>query len=1585
MVDSPLTGILVDQAEWQKADFNSGDSQWERGNNLQSNMSKVPQSSAQHLDVMASGRNTCQLITSLLQPPCYQARATAAHGDTSDDKHCLPSTKCGVMFSFVVSGLPHLMSSPRKAGTCHTPARFHFDFSRSVFSSASRKDCRCTRAPSCQAQAALPMQQLDAVSSCLRISWVDACEHDVAPLGSSLGCCPLQRHGRLASGGVHLFGTVLFCMPAHVCVPRSCRLRVQCQWLADPVELAGCRAVSPITSQPLPALLVQSNTAEASFYQRQPSSVKLVKSQRHVVSAVLNFGCFGPSPNRAKPLQGAIISHDVGCSWTLALSRSSDCCGPCRSSEIGGPSQRNFSCQPDQRSLMSLSLTSVLPTWSVGIAHLSFKRGAQSVSHRVSRRPVPALSPAGSSGQSRFQRAHQRKIADAPASNATLAMVTSASWGFLHIARVPSGLSLLSFVGIQQLHTLDLAKYPTAPYAHGQSCHFQSISPRKALFASSFQSFYPRKSLFASSVGLGRRQCLDHPVCRAEAELPEVAVQLTMHLPSPDLCICRGVTPMTRKQFQNSTAAILNVRVMLMQRSARGEKLCIQPPAPMIPLVPALSIGVFGSQPMGQHHLLSSPSRAAYDPSVKSCSSGVSPLFSLQRAAARVLDTIDKAPSTDCALTGHLPARPVKMIFGRVGRFQESCPDMLLHPGSRRRLKGRAEIREAAAGNLGLALFFGCIAAADRERKKRLALHNMARASCSKPPPHCRPVTGGVQRVKGSAGPGTSQGLDLWARIFRIACSSGVRVQSRLQLGPVPLGSSMNVAPCVLSRPLLARPQRWRVSTASLPHSTCSNSGSSKTSIQSGSMSSTPQNSRTALPSKLEPVRQAIARASSVWWLSSSMMLTLRACTSEHHRALSRHAQQKMPHAFACPTSVPEGVGNACTKSCSHRVSLFFSLQRSTAMVLDTTDLTEAIRLLSGSQLTFGYWKAGDGGMIAQLPGPKVQGAWTRQAGHAHNKQLAWLAPLKLTAQTLAHLQAARNLMGTLLLGAGVTSHRRMRQPVSDKDNNPARFLVDSATCLMTARSEVEHDAAPIGCSQSLSAFGRLSCASAQKRAFAEWTRFSFAQFARCRAVEEGLVAPVSSQFAVISSGPGASCMLEGQASKVHPPAPLSCCTVPTFKSQSWHLDQEDWNINHNIDNNIKNDKLEEKGKATTGTQIVAGICGLQTICLPQVSQSIVVHPGQKLAHAFASTSLELISFPEEPPCSPIESRAACHRCHPQPLLTSLFAFPHCCGQASSSPPLHRSPCSSQGSRPETISPPTVSRRTEACKRSRARASPGFFPLFRADLPLPSGGQAVLSTGKRAGVPACREARCSSKKPGFRVKSTSVLALSTARQVNSSELLQMSETSFDEPLVAARTLLPAKDHLGQVHHLLALTATNLGHSAATWLPPVQVVPCRWCLVLFLPPVQVVPCGTQLHSQLAADLQLVPSQVMPLSHGGPLRCARQLRSRSLAVETRPLRPLGEGLPSFMPSQFGAQRLAAPQSAGQRCLLLSLKCEAARFPTATTTICREDLLMEELDCPLIDISGLAAAAFDSDAEPGLKLEVVSSRRDFEASSK
>ncbi|CAE8609006.1 unnamed protein product [Polarella glacialis] len=283
------------------------------------------------------------------------------------------------------------------------------------------------------------------------------------------------------------------------------------------------------------------------------------------------------------------------------------------------------------------------------------------------------------------------------------------------------------------------------------------------------------------------------------------------------------------------------------------------------------------------------------------------------------------------------------------------------------------------------------------------------------------------------------------------------------------------------------------------------------------------------------------------------------------------------------------------------------------------------------------------------------------------------------------------------------------------------------------------------------------------------------------------------------------------------------------------------------------------------------------------------------------------------------------------------------------------------------------SRRTEACKRS-------FFPLFGADLPLPSGGQAVLSTGKRAGVPACREAQCSSKKPGFRVKSTSVLALSTARQVNSSELLQMSETSFDEPLVAARTLLPAKDHLGQVHHQLALIATNLGHSAATWLPPVQVVPCRWCLVLFLPPEQVVPCGTQLHSQLATDLQLVPSQVMPLAHGGPLRCARQLRSRSLAVETRQLRPLGEGLPSFMPSQFGF--LVLLKSAGQRCLLLSLKCEAARFPTATTTICREDLLTEELDCPLIGISGLAAAAVDSDAEPGLKLEVVSSRRDLEA---
>ncbi|CAE8631687.1 unnamed protein product [Polarella glacialis] len=870
----------------------------------------------------------------------------------------------------------------------------------------------------------------------------------------------------------------------------------------------------------------------------------------------------------------------------------------------------------------------------------------------------------------------------------------------------------------------------------------------------------------------------------------------------------------------------------------------------------------------------------------------------------------------------------------------------------------------------------------------------------------------------------------------------------------------MAVAPCVLSQPLLAHSQPWRVSTASLPHSTCSNSGSSKTSIQSGSVLQTPQNSRTALPSKLEPVRRAIARSSSVWWLSSSMTSALRDCTSEHHRALSRHAQQEMLHA-------EDAAEDVNTTPRSYRGSPLFSLQRSTAMVIETTDLTEGIRLLSGSKLTFGYWKAGDGGMIARLPGQPQQqeqqqeqqkqqrrrrvpgcgellkqgvitlnltylnqaqgarcldqagcnnttnssleftgrrgggeGAWEccrlcrapavlcyNQAGHAHNKQLAWLAPLKLTAQTLAHLQAARTLMGSLLLGAGVTSHRRMRQPVSDKDNNPVRFLVDSATCLITARSEVEHDAAPIGCSQSLSAFGRLSCASAQKRAFAEWTRPSFAQFARCRAVEEGLVASVSSQFAVISSGPGASCMLEGQASKVHPPAPLSCCTVPTFKSQSWHLDQEDWNISHNIDNNINNDKLEEKGKVTTGTQIVAGICGFQTICLLQVSQSIVVHPGQKLAHAFASTSLELISFPEEPPCSPIESRAACHRCHPQPLLTSLFAFPRCCGQASSRPPLHRSPCSSQGSRPEsTISPPTVSRRTEACKRSRARASPGFFPLFGADLPVPFGGQAVLSTGKRAGVPACREARCSSKKPGFRAKSTSVLALSTARQVNSCELLQMSETSFDEPLVAARTLLPARDHLGQVHHQLALTATNLGHSAATWLPPVQVVPCRWCLVLFLPPVQVVPCGTQLHSQLAADLQLVPSQVFPLAHGGPLRCARQLRSRSLAVETRPLRPLGEGLPSFMPSQFGAQRLAASQSAGQRCLLLSLKCQAARFPTATTTtICREDLLMEELDCPLIGISGLAAAAVDSDAEPGLKLEVVSSRIDFEASSK
>ncbi|CAE8615050.1 unnamed protein product [Polarella glacialis] len=455
--------------------------------------------------------------------------------------------------------------------------------------------------------------------------------------------------------------------------------------------------------------------------------------------------------------------------------------------------------------------------------------------------------------------------------------------------------------------------------------------------------------------------------------------------------------------------------------------------------------------------------------------------------------------------------------------------------------------------------------------------------------------------------------------------------------------------------------------------------------------------------------------------------------------------------------------------------------------------------------------------------------------------------------------------------------------------------------------------------------------------------------------------------------------MLEGQASKVHPPAPLSWYTVPTFKSQSWHLDQEDWNIDHNIDNNINNDKLEKKRKATTattGTQIVAGIGGFQTICLPQVSQRIVVHPGQKLAHAFASTSLELISFPEEPPCSAIEIRAACHRCQQQPLLTSLFAFPRCCGQASSSPPLHQSPCSSQGSRPEsTISLPTVSRRTEACKRSRARASPGFFPLFGAELPVPFGGQAVFSTGNRAGVPACREAQCSSKKPGFRLKSTSVLALSTARQVNSSELLKMSEASFDEPLVAARAILPAKDHLGQVHHQLALTPASLGHSAATWLPPVQVVPCRWCLVVFLPPVQVVPCGTQLHLQLATDLQLVPSQVMPLAHGGPLRCARQL----------PLRPLGEGLPSFMPSQFGAQRLAASQSAGQRCILLSLKCEAASFLTATTIISREDLPTEELDCPLMGISGLAAAAVDSDAEPCLKLGVVSSRRDLEESSK
>ncbi|CAE8716110.1 unnamed protein product [Polarella glacialis] len=586
--------------------------------------------------------------------------------------------------------------------------------------------------------------------------------------------------------------------------------------------------------------------------------------------------------------------------------------------------------------------------------------------------------------------------------------------------------------------------------------------------------------------------------------------------------------------------------------------------------------------------------------------------------------------------------------------------------------------------------------------------------------------------------------------------------QSRLQLGPVPQGSSMAVAPCVLSQPLLAHSQPWRVSTASLPHSTCSNSGSSKISIQSGSVLQTPQNSRTALPSKLEPVRRAIARSSSVWWLSSSVTSALRDCTSEHHRALSRHAQQEMMHAEDAAEDAAEDVN---TTPRSYRGSPLFSLQRSTAMVLETTDLTEGIRLLSGSKVTFGYWKEEE-----------------KERGNAADC-------------------AARNLMGTLLLGAGVTSHRRMRQPVSDKDNNPARFLVDSATCLMTARSEVEHDAAPIGCSQSLSAFGRLSCASAQKRAFAEWTRFSFAQFARCRAVEEGLVAPVSSQFAVISSWPGASCMLEGQASKVHPPAPLSCCTVPTFKFQSWHLDQEDWNINHNIDNNINNDKLQEKGKATTGTQIVAGIGGFQTICLPQVSQSIVVHPGQKLAHLFASTSLELISFPEEPPCSPIE------------------------------------PAKGVALVPRQVS--------------------------------------FLSLG---------------------------LSYPCPLEVNSSELLQMSETSFDEPLV---------------------------------------VPCRWCLVLFLPPVQVVPCGTQLHS-LATDLQLVPSQVMPLAHGGPLRCARQLRSRSLAVETRPLRPLGEGLPSFMPSQFGAQRLAASQSA-------------------------------ELDCPLIGISGLAAAAVDSDAEPGLKLEV------------
>ncbi|CAE8600513.1 unnamed protein product, partial [Polarella glacialis] len=359
----------------------------------------------------------------------------------------------------------------------------------------------------------------------------------------------------------------------------------------------------------------------------------------------------------------------------------------------------------------------------------------------------------------------------------------------------------------------------------------------------------------------------------------QVAVQLTMHLPSPDLCICRAVTPMTRKQFQNSTAAISNVRVMLMQRSARGEKLCIQPPAPIIPLVPALSIGVFGSQPMGQqltttttsttqnrqrscflgpqlfvggggckdmsrtlqqfdarrvarlsicgtslcrksgcgkslqlfllrslmnqrltsdvdhneisarHHLLSSPSRAASDPSVKSCSHRVSPLFSLQRSTAMALDTTDLTEAirllSGSQLIRHLPERLVKMIFSSVGRFQESCPDVQLNSSSRRRLKGRTEIGEA--------------------EHLCLAPLNMAGTSCSKPPPHCRPVTGGVQRVKGSAGPGTSQGLDPLACIFRIASSSGVQVQSRLQLGPVPQGSSLAVAPCVLSQPL------WKV------------------------------------------------------------------------------------------------------------------------------------------------------------------------------------------------------------------------------------------------------------------------------------------------------------------------------------------------------------------------------------------------------------------------------------------------------------------------------------------------------------------------------------------------------------------------------------------------------------------------------------------------------------------------------------------------------------------------------------------------------------------------------------------------------